>query len=595
MGTYSWEKLSPKSSPHRLFATLGNPISCLTFEHILECRYRLYRRLHFDHNQEVWEAYDQEKNQKVLCTIVRCSVKNRFPKELTPRRFTDAGTLVADQPPGLLNVFEEGFLRTQGAFTGYRHKISGLCYIITDIAPVAVPLSQIAKHRRLNLAEAVTILYEVARMLACLHERDWIHGQIAPQNLWVGHEEDEQPSVYLNGFSLIDQAEDLKSSVFALLHKTSDNSPASYLAPECIDEPPTPLSDQFLLGLSVYLLVSGRNPLSGMAPNAIRKRLSKTPLPLLHQLNSSIPVWFSEILARMLRAEPEQRFAGLRDMITELAQQIKNLPLDEDDAYVEEPNVYTEDADDEISIPDEEEFEDLIIDEETCELEIGEDGEIIEEGEDIIWEEPEDKPQKIPVKQEKQKSAPVDEEIIEEEIFEEEIITVNEPPKATHPKNLKLKIISLRKRQPKLKASQGHQSKLKLLQRNQSKLKLSQRNQSKSRSSKKNQSKLKLSQKNQPKLNLSQRNQPKLKLSQKNQPKLKLSQINQSKSRSSKKNQPNLKLLKPNQMRAKLLMMRAKLLMRMKNSETKTLKISSLANLKSNDDLSVYPPALVQV
>jgi pSer/pThr/pTyr-binding forkhead associated (FHA) protein/serine/threonine protein kinase len=300
-----WEQVQSKN----LWPGRGPKFACLSFRFTCGDRYALGSRLYNDDRQEAWEAYDIEGKQKVLCLLLKLTSEIKLEEDFLLRQFRGkkGADLIAGVGSGLLKVLGEGFAKIAGPFSFYRYKYTKMVYIVSAAPSAFVPMSWLLPRQRLNLEQAVSVLYQTGKVLSTLHEQGWVHGQISPYHLWLGDGENPESSVYLNGFSLLHSQRDGSSTIGNLL--STKNLTFSYPTPESVfGSELTPQTDQFLLGLTLYHLLTGKNPVK-----------EKSPTPI-HQVVGGIPKWFSEILSRMLSSTPQDRFDNLKSMLDMLCQ-----------------------------------------------------------------------------------------------------------------------------------------------------------------------------------------------------------------------------------------------------------------------------------
>jgi len=143
---------------------------------------------------------------------------------------------------------------------------------------------------------------KVARALHDLHNQHVIHLDIKPSNVML------RPAgeVCLIDFGLSRhvQLPDLLAEEFRLPLGTGP-----YISPEQVLRIRNDArSDQFALGVMLYVLATGKRPFGRPETIAgLRKRLWRDPVPP-RALNKALPPWFQEVVLRCLEVEPANRF-----------------------------------------------------------------------------------------------------------------------------------------------------------------------------------------------------------------------------------------------------------------------------------------------
>jgi hypothetical protein len=163
---------------------------------------------------------------------------------------------------------------------------------------------------RLDVAEALRIGHEAAQALEYAELRGIVHRDIKPDNLMLA--EDGRVRVADLGLAL-----SLKSSADTkgqpILGTPHFISPEQALRRE-IDI----RSDLYSLGATLYRMLAGRTVFTGAsAEEIIRKAVRDEPEPLRSH-NPQVPEKVSALIHRLLRKDPEQRFASAKELRLEL-------------------------------------------------------------------------------------------------------------------------------------------------------------------------------------------------------------------------------------------------------------------------------------
>ncbi len=182
----------------------------------------------------------------------------------------------------------------------------------------------IAEHGRFPLAEAVRILWDVARALDYSHERKVLHRDVKPQNIMVSPED----GVQLIDFGL---AAEIRSSMMQVSETPMDMAGTRpYMAPEQwrgrLQDAKT---DQYALAVTAYELIVGRQPFQGTDVAVLRECvLNETPEPI-----SGISEHINAALAKALSKKREDRFPDCRSFIKAMAEK----PMEPETAEVPPP------------------------------------------------------------------------------------------------------------------------------------------------------------------------------------------------------------------------------------------------------------------
>lgn len=167
-------------------------------------------------------------------------------------------------------------------------------------------------------AQSAMIVRRVADALSYAHHKGVIHRDIKPANIFmVGR---TQPRVLDFGIARIRQAESLaqRDDPQSRFQEIVGGSPY-YMAPEQVERKPVDRRvDVYALGVVLYELLTFKRAFSGNNLEEIADAVLSKPVPLVHEVNPDVPTVLSEIVARAMHRDPEQRTRSARRLSAEL-------------------------------------------------------------------------------------------------------------------------------------------------------------------------------------------------------------------------------------------------------------------------------------
>ncbi len=187
-------------------------------------------------------------------------------------------------------------------------------FLVTEYVPGINLRNLIRRDGRLSMREAASIISQAARGLAYAHSRGLIHRDVKPGNLLVtpdGH-------CKVSDLGLSGYFEDAEQTD---IHGGKVVGTADYLAPEQIIAPdrPTPVSDVYSLGCTLYYAVTGKVPFpGGSAKEKARKHCQVPPLDP-RRLNPELTDDFVEVIGDMMAKDPAERIQSAGEVIARLA------------------------------------------------------------------------------------------------------------------------------------------------------------------------------------------------------------------------------------------------------------------------------------
>lgn len=263
----------------------------------------------------VFSAHDPYEDRKVAIKVAHPQFigedeeGQRFKKLF----FNEANAAGRLDHPNILNVQDAG---VDGDF----------CYLVMELVEGAKTLEPYCKpDNLLPLREVVGILYKIAKALDYAHQQGIIHRDIKPSNILLTPDRD----VKLADFSIamITSADNTKTQFHGFL-----GSPL-YMSPEQINEAVmTSASDIFSLGIVTYVLLTGSNPFQADNLNALSQKITSHQPEPLDEFRGDLPEGLEYVIKRMLKKDPNARYAVGMDVAGDLAVIYEDLEAVHDEA-----------------------------------------------------------------------------------------------------------------------------------------------------------------------------------------------------------------------------------------------------------------------
>jgi len=173
-------------------------------------------------------------------------------------------------------------------------------------------LNERLHHGRLDPADAIGILAQVASALDAAHARGLVHRDVKPSNLLVdpGARPDGSDHVYLADFGLTRRVSD-EAGIGDDGHLLGT---IDYVAPEQIaGEEVDRRADVYSLGCVLYECLVGQPPFRRDSDLAVVFAHLETESPAPSAGRPELPAALDGVIARALAKEPEQRYASCRE------------------------------------------------------------------------------------------------------------------------------------------------------------------------------------------------------------------------------------------------------------------------------------------
>ena len=245
-------------------------------------RHRLKHLLGRGGMAEVYLGFDEQLHRDVAIKVVHQSQEEhlrRFQQEAET-----SGSLAHEH---ILPVFEYG---EQGPWH----------YLVMPYVRHGTFEEHLQRRGFLTPEEAGILLEQIASALQFAHDRGILHRDIKPSNILLR----DDFYAYLADFGIAKAQESenhLTRTGFLV-------GTATYMVPELVEEPASPRSDIYALGVVLYQVLTGRLPFQGNTPTAILLKHVQEAPPRPSLLNPAISPAVEQVILHALEKDPHQRF-----------------------------------------------------------------------------------------------------------------------------------------------------------------------------------------------------------------------------------------------------------------------------------------------
>ncbi len=191
-------------------------------------------------------------------------------------------------------------------------------------------LKDALKQGAFDLGTANKIIQQIGAALDAAHRNGVIHRDLKPANILL----DEDGNAYLADFGI---AKD--HTIPANIHNTNSGEfrgTLLYLAPEqARNEPITPRTDIYSLGVVLYEILAGEHPFPNLSPIETMYKHLNEPLPLLTNLDGSVLDAVNQVIQTATTKNPVERYEHIMGFAKAFAEAV-NLEIQIDtDSIVE--------------------------------------------------------------------------------------------------------------------------------------------------------------------------------------------------------------------------------------------------------------------
>jgi response regulator RpfG family c-di-GMP phosphodiesterase len=244
----------------------------------------------------------QLRRQVALKVMIR--VMDGNPRLLS-RFYAEARAVARLQHPNIVTCFDAGRATRSGPGGGTRD------YFVMEFIPGQDLFALVREKGPLSAHRACDLFRQVADALGEAHRHGLVHRDIKPSNIIVTP--DWQAKVLDFGLARLPNRNLTEAGTLL--------GTVGYMAPEQARDPHgvDARADLWSLGATMYWALTGQEPYpeSGNPVRDIHRRFTVSPEPV-RQLRPEIPIEVSDLVARLMNTDPDQRFPSARTVASAL-------------------------------------------------------------------------------------------------------------------------------------------------------------------------------------------------------------------------------------------------------------------------------------
>jgi eukaryotic-like serine/threonine-protein kinase len=206
--------------------------------------------------------------------------------------------------------------------------------MVTDFVDGPSVSAEMKEQGKIEPEKAIVIIAEVALALQTLKEEGVVHKDIKPANIFLEKMPNGESVVRVGDFGISgledDPANEINHDKFSddvrkqITEPTTLRGTAAFMAPESLSHKPTThKSDIYSTGLVLYEMLSGEFAIPGEhAIAVVNNQINTYPEPL-KSVGVDVPDWLEDILNKMIRKNPDERFDSAMDVYLALKEGVK--------------------------------------------------------------------------------------------------------------------------------------------------------------------------------------------------------------------------------------------------------------------------------
>ncbi len=259
-------------------------------------RFRVVRLIKKGHGVETLLGVDDNNQQVVIKTASRDSLTIGAQMRLEH----EAGALRQIRSPYIAPLLELG-------------RREDLLYLVMPLIP-GQTLEQRLQSSTLGLLDTIQLGRCLTAALREVHDQEVLHRDLKPANIIID-ETSGQVRATLIDFGLARSAR-LDASI-----RDQPVGTARYMSPEqagLLDQEADERADLYSVGAVLFECVAGRPPFLGQSVGEVLRQHLSVPAPELRSLGIAVPRALDEVIQRLLRKDPQDRYQTAEAVLTDL-------------------------------------------------------------------------------------------------------------------------------------------------------------------------------------------------------------------------------------------------------------------------------------
>jgi len=265
---------------------------------IIAGRFQLGRKLGSGSSGEVYLAHEMDDDRPLALKLLRAGSDSSEGARVFRQEFALLSRL---DHPSIVKIFDYGTASQGRPFFAMEY--------------VEGPRFHVSLMKNLSMTDLCSIVVDVCLGLEYLHGYGLIHQDIKPDNILLSPDASGRLQAKLSDFGL--------TAVIGSGDVNHLSGTLEYFSPEAIRGAHLDRrTDLYSLGITIYEVLTGRNPFRSQNPREILKRhLEVHPDSLITQ-NEEVPVALEKIIFRMLEKDPLDRFPTATSVINALCEEM---------------------------------------------------------------------------------------------------------------------------------------------------------------------------------------------------------------------------------------------------------------------------------
>ena len=207
-------------------------------------------------------------------------------------------------------------------------------YLVMDFVDGTTLADYLSRHGPMELKKAVALFIQVCFGLAYAHKQGVVHRDIKPSNIMLvdGMPEGTKGCVKVVDFGVAKLVKGVQDESQALTRTGELVGSPLYMSPEqCLGGHVDQRSDVYSLGCALFETLTGTPPYMGHSSLQTMLQHQSEGAPTLKEasLGKEFPAGIEQVVSKMLRKSPHERYSDLTTVAHDLASAVKGVMISE--------------------------------------------------------------------------------------------------------------------------------------------------------------------------------------------------------------------------------------------------------------------------